>query len=108
MLSGPRSNTERCLSYFLSRHLDRLNLIIVKSSATEPAILGALFGLHQTVCSLARGIAPSLVSVLFAFSIRHRDEALYEYGNFVWVVMVGLGLFTIWLSKKVKFGGNDL
>lgn len=50
----------------------RLNMIIVKTSIHNPAHLGSMFGLQQTFSSTARAIAPTFVSVLFAFNIERQ------------------------------------
>jgi len=75
-----------------------LNMIIVKTSIDNPAYLGSMFGLQQTFSSSARAIAPTFVSVLFAFNVERQILG----GYFVWVVLVLIGLFSIYLSWTVK------
>jgi len=73
-------------------------MIIVKTSADSSDQLGSLFGLQQTCSAIARGIAPTFVSSLFAFSI---DRHLLG-GHFVWFVLTFLGLVAIPLSMRVR------
>jgi len=79
-------------------HLNRLNLIIVKTSVDSSDQLGTMFGLQQTFSATARGIAPSFVSSLFAFSIDHHILG----GHFVWLVLFLLSLACLPLTMRVR------
>lgn len=75
-----------------------LSLIIVKSSVDSPDQLGSMFGLQQTFSSVARGIAPTFVSTLFAFSIDRQVMG----GYFVWVVLTFISLLAVPISMRVR------
>jgi len=74
-----------------------LNMILVRASAPNPDLLGAMFGLQQTLASTGRAISPAFVSSLFAISIEKRLLG----GNLVWVVMIALGFVGMHVSSKV-------
>ena len=70
----------------------------MKISVDSPDQLGKMFGLQQTCSSVARGISPTLVSSLFAFSIDHQILG----GHFVWLVLFLLSLVAVPLSMRVR------
>lgn len=73
-------------------------MIIVKSSVDSSDQLGSMFGLQQTCSSIARGISPTFVSALFAFSIDRQVMG----GYFVWVVLTLISLAAVPLSMRVR------
>ncbi|KAJ7039837.1 major facilitator superfamily domain-containing protein [Mycena alexandri] len=73
-------------------------LILVRSNCPSPASLGAANGLNQFVLALARCVGPTLVSVMFAFSV---DAGVL--GGHLWVVvMVLTSLFVYHISRGVE------
>lgn len=73
-------------------------MIIIKTSVESSDQVGAMFGLQQTCSSIARGIAPTFVSALFAFSIDHQVLR----GSFVWLVLTLISFIAIPLSARVR------
>lgn len=87
------------LSRTITLTLHRLSLIIIKSSVENSAQLGSMFGLQQSFSSIARGIAPTFVSSLFAFSVEHRQIL---GGNLVWVVLVIIASVAVPIGTRVR------
>jgi len=73
-------------------------MIIVKTSVDSPDQLGSMFGLQQTCSSIGRGIAPTFVSSLFAFSI----DCQVLGGHFVWLALFLVSLSAVPLSLRVR------
>ncbi|KAF8299932.1 MFS general substrate transporter [Clavulina sp. PMI_390] len=74
-----------------------VQMIIIKASV-DSSQLGALFGLQQTISSLARALAPASSSALLAFSVEYNILG----GHFVWVVLASLGMLAIPICLRVK------
>jgi len=85
-----------CLAY-------SLNMILIKEHAPGPSSLGTANGLAQVAQCLARAVAPTFVSCLFALSV---DNDLL--GGHLWmIVMVILSIISWVLSANVPEGlGN--
>ncbi|KAF8321578.1 MFS general substrate transporter [Clavulina sp. PMI_390] len=79
-----------------------LRSIIIKSSVDSSSQLGAIFGFQQMMSCVARAIAPSFASSLFALSVTHRKDALGMQGNLVWAVLVVLGVLGVIIGTRVR------
>lgn len=71
---------------------------MVKASADAPEQLSSMYGLQQSCSAIARGVAPSFASSLFALSI----ERQLLGGKFVWVVFVALSAAAVPLTLSVR------
>ncbi|KZV99647.1 MFS general substrate transporter [Exidia glandulosa HHB12029] len=79
------------------------NTIFVKHAAPSKEALGSTFGVVQTVGSVSRGLAPALVSSLFAITASHNLMG----GWFVWLFMAGVGVVSIFAVLHVRDGAYE-
>lgn len=74
--------------------------IFVKHAAPSREALGSTFGIAQTVGSTARGVAPALVSSLFAITASRNLLG----GWFVWLFMALVGVASIYAASRARDG----
>lgn len=75
------------------------NNIMVKIVATNyGSVAGSIYGLSQSVGSVAEAFGPAFISSLFALSV---DKRLLG-GNLVWLVMVGISVWGVVATRNLR------
>jgi len=75
-----------------------LHILLLKSAAPSPTVLGSTFGLAQTVTCMARAMTPALASSLFAYTFTGH----FLGGMGLWVVLSCLGLLGVLAATRLR------